>query len=343
MTQVWDTDLPDSLKIVLLALADCADDDGRCWPSIETLRRKTSKKSARTVQGAIARLVEMGHLSRREVVGRGNIYAVHPRSDCRGARIAGVQSLRDTPAAAAPPPATVAPKPSKNHQEPSMKGARVRAPGSSDGCREQEVEGGSGEITPPNLPHRLPGDWQCPPIAALPPAARRLAEQWPRGGYEAQTEAFRLHWLSEQGVRARKTNWTAALGKWVINSHSQMMRDARGGVSWEVVATPAPGEPRRVVLAETPAKRREQGKSFTLHTLLRRELGEQIYETWLAPAALLVCDGGVTVVVASAFQRGWIEDRFAGQIRDVARALIERPWVRFEVQPPRAEGDRANG
>lgn len=52
---------------------------------------------------------------------------------------------------------------------------------------------------------------------------------------------------------------------------------------------------------------------------------------------------GVTVVVASAFQRGWIEDRFAGQIRDVARALIERPWVRFEVQPPRAEGDRANG
>lgn len=33
----------------------------------------------------------------------------------------------------------------------------------------------------------------------------------------------------------------------------------------------------------------------------------------------------------------------AGQIRDVARALIERPWVRFEVQPPRAEGDRANG
>lgn len=127
MTAVWAIDLPDSQKIVLLALADCANDEGHCWPSMATLAKKCSK-GERTVQGVIKELVSAGHLTRNEVAGKGCNYTVHPRSDCapqnphpRKGCATPPQRLRDTPAAAAD-------KPSKNHQEPSDNCASGDAP-----------------------------------------------------------------------------------------------------------------------------------------------------------------------------------------------------------------------
>lgn len=127
MTEVWALDLPDSQKIVLLALADSANDEGFCWPSMASLARKCSK-GERTVQGVIKQLVEAGHLTRKEVLGKGCQYIVHPRRDCapqqphpRKDCARPPQSLRDTPAAAAD-------KPSKNHQEPSKDSASADAP-----------------------------------------------------------------------------------------------------------------------------------------------------------------------------------------------------------------------
>lgn len=103
MTQVWDVSLPASDKIVLLALADCANDEGKCWPGIKTLCAKTSK-TERTVQASIKRLVEAGHLSRREIHGRGCKYLVHPRSNCAPAKPAPPQKTTKTPAKSAGKP-----------------------------------------------------------------------------------------------------------------------------------------------------------------------------------------------------------------------------------------------
>lgn len=80
MTAVWGIDLADSEKLVLLALADCANDEGHCWPSMASLAKKCSK-SDRTVQKAIQALVSAGHLTRNEVAGKGCNYTVHPRSE----------------------------------------------------------------------------------------------------------------------------------------------------------------------------------------------------------------------------------------------------------------------
>jgi hypothetical protein len=116
MTRVWDLDLPDSDKIVLLALADCANDEGHCWPSVASLVRKCSK-SERTIQASIKRLVDEGLLIRREVFGKGCNYTVLPRTPAAAAP----RNAR-TPAETAPPqplratPAAAADKPSKNHQ-----------------------------------------------------------------------------------------------------------------------------------------------------------------------------------------------------------------------------------
>ncbi|MBH9537511.1 helix-turn-helix domain-containing protein [Novosphingopyxis sp. YJ-S2-01] len=94
MSKVWEIDLPDSEKIVLLALADAANDEGTCWPSMKTLATKCSK-SDRTVQGAIQTLCKKGLLNRKERLGKGCLYTVLP----------------DTPDAANTPEAASPPKP----------------------------------------------------------------------------------------------------------------------------------------------------------------------------------------------------------------------------------------
>jgi hypothetical protein len=103
MATVWKLQLPDSEKIVLLALADCANDEGHCWPGMTSLCRKTSK-SDRTVQQAIQALVGRGHLTRREIIGKGCNYTVHPRSDFTPERTSPPKGTTLTPEAASGKP-----------------------------------------------------------------------------------------------------------------------------------------------------------------------------------------------------------------------------------------------
>lgn len=103
MTLVWELDLPDSEKLALLALADCANDEGLCWPSMATLAKKCSK-SDRTVQKAIQSLIEKGHLSRDERPGRGVLYQIHPRSDDTPEKTSPPKPCRSTPEAASDKP-----------------------------------------------------------------------------------------------------------------------------------------------------------------------------------------------------------------------------------------------
>lgn len=79
MSWVWEhSPVGGSELLVLLAIADCASDDGtRAWPSVATLARKC-RIDSRTVQRIIRRLSEAGHLLVEATAGgRGsNRYAV---------------------------------------------------------------------------------------------------------------------------------------------------------------------------------------------------------------------------------------------------------------------------
>lgn len=87
MTAAWDRqDLSSTQKLVLLALADWANDEGLCWPSIDRVALKASLTS-RGVQKTIRALEEMQFLRKEEIKGRGNKYwvslptnDVHPRT-----------------------------------------------------------------------------------------------------------------------------------------------------------------------------------------------------------------------------------------------------------------------
>ncbi|MCP5385962.1 MAG: hypothetical protein H6916_03990 [Novosphingobium sp.] len=183
---------------------------------------------------------------------------------------------------------------------------------------------------------RLPEDWSPPPIADLPPLPRKLVEQWPAGAYEAVCETFRLHWHSETRAIGCKRDWTAALGKWLISDHAKIMRDAKAGVSFAhlALARPAAGakaaQPRRPVAA----KAREDERSAAMHAALRRDMGDQLYQTWIEGTAMIHDAPGVIVIVASEFQRSWIEDRFQQKVQAAARAVMGSGvrWVRFQVE-----------
>lgn len=74
MTAVWEReDLSSTHKLVLLALADWANDEGLCWPSINRLAVKASL-TTRAVQKSIRALEQVGFVRREEVTGKGNRY-----------------------------------------------------------------------------------------------------------------------------------------------------------------------------------------------------------------------------------------------------------------------------
>lgn len=85
MTAVWRLDLATTDKMVLLALADAANDDGVTWIAVASrkqgdrldLLKKTNLKE-RAIQGALKRLVEAGYLSREDRAGRGTIWTITP-------------------------------------------------------------------------------------------------------------------------------------------------------------------------------------------------------------------------------------------------------------------------
>lgn len=63
-------------KLVLLVLANYTNDQGRCWPSIATLTKKT-ELSERTVQRALAQLQRGGFLEVIHMPGHSNVFVIH--------------------------------------------------------------------------------------------------------------------------------------------------------------------------------------------------------------------------------------------------------------------------
>lgn len=123
-------------KVVLISLADNANDSGVCWPSIPTISKRCCT-SERAVQNAIKWLEQAGIVTANRNNGRHTSYTVtpagyappqdmHPRSKSAGAADAA------TPAADAPHPRTPCATPPhqmpSNRKEPSREPSENRQP-----------------------------------------------------------------------------------------------------------------------------------------------------------------------------------------------------------------------
>ena len=63
----WDQQLPPNAKLILMAIADAADEEGNCWPKIKTIAKKCGV-SQRTVQRSLKYFISNNFISVTVVV-----------------------------------------------------------------------------------------------------------------------------------------------------------------------------------------------------------------------------------------------------------------------------------
>ncbi|WP_244120806.1 helix-turn-helix domain-containing protein [Burkholderia gladioli] len=129
-------------KAVLISLADNANDQGVCWPSIPTIAKRVCA-SERAVQNAIKWLEEAKIVTANRTNGRHTSYTltpaaylpqqeIHPRSKCTGEGDAPQQEMHHTPAGDAGDPRTACTTPPhqmpSNRQEPPKEPSWNRQP-----------------------------------------------------------------------------------------------------------------------------------------------------------------------------------------------------------------------
>jgi hypothetical protein len=175
--------MPSGRKFVAIALANYADENGSCFPSVEKLAQWTSQ-GEKTVRRHLDDLETEGFLTRERVRREDGTLGVYrfvlQRSFSPEAKLASGQIFHQ-------PPAKMA---THNHQSyPSTKNNNTRG-------------------------SRLPVDWQ-PSQAEINFA---LDTGWTREHVEIEVNKFRDYWISKAGANACKVNWTATWRNWVRNN-----------------------------------------------------------------------------------------------------------------------------
>lgn len=213
MSAVWDLDLPAGEKLVLLALADQANDAGvQCWPSVETIMKRCGQ-GERTVRRALADLEKKGHLTRKHRTGTSTQYHVHPCQSGTPAKSAPLPNTAETPAKLAPkPPVTIPQKATPSSEERASKSAADRF-------------------------HRLPSSW-IPDRPLSANIAAKVAE-WPPGKLNDELEA--LHrWAanaSNDRGKGRKLDWHTAWENWLARADSDW-RSKHGNLTGRLAHQP---------------------------------------------------------------------------------------------------------
>lgn len=178
MSVVWDIPLPPGEKLVLLALADQANDDGwQCWPAVETIARR-SGQGERTVRRTLASLEEKQLLTRHHREGTSTQYHIHPGHYGTPANLAPLPKTTKTPA-------NLAPKPLRTTNTKIEKRARV-----------------------------IPDDWM-PEEFKAGTKSRAVTDGWTQEQYAEHLEAFMAH-HSAKG--SKFADWQAAWSTWALNS-----------------------------------------------------------------------------------------------------------------------------
>lgn len=131
MSEIWDNEDPGlsgSRLNILLCLADHANDDGVCWPSIPRIAKRV-RIDRNNVMDHIKALTKSGYLAVEHRNGTSNVYKVFAKKGSGGSATGGDSTTRGSGGSATPTSgggttggvAVAPPKPSVNHQlEPSV-------------------------------------------------------------------------------------------------------------------------------------------------------------------------------------------------------------------------------
>ena len=76
-SECWKVKIPPTQKLVLICLSEFADDSGHCFPSVDTIAKRTGLNS-RSVRRAVSELERLGILSRSFCTGKRTDYIINP-------------------------------------------------------------------------------------------------------------------------------------------------------------------------------------------------------------------------------------------------------------------------
>lgn len=222
-------------RLVMLALADHADDDGRCYPSIQRLCQRTGL-SERAVQTNIRKLVDQGYIRTIPGGGKGNanLYFVSanpaadaPRTKCTPAADAPQtpQEMRVNPAADAPEPSGTIIEPSRGGEEGVRATADVDKP-----CRAPSLVAQLAEALGFNDPN---------------------GTGWPRYWVAADAPIIASRWITDLGlseaeivevaVANMRQHGSPANGPKTLIRHMQAFAAAKNAPPLEIPAQPTGG------------------------------------------------------------------------------------------------------
>lgn len=202
--EAWQTTLPGTSKLVLLALCDFANDHRECFPSVRTLATKCGL-TTRCVQRQLADLESCHMLERISRSGRATIYRIgnlgNPRTSFTPEPGSPLNVVHHGDEPGSPPPPNVV------HHTPERRSPRIskrtieRAAQSPLSCPEPRSPRGG----------RIPPGWH--PDEKLTAWAR---DRRPDLDLARTTEAFSSYWQAKAGRDALKADWDAAFRNWVL-------------------------------------------------------------------------------------------------------------------------------
>lgn len=315
-------------KAVLVGIANWMNPKGdECQVSLRRLADEV-EVSVRTVQRHIARLEEIGllskHTAQRDDGGQGwNCFTFPTYKPPKVSHVEPSKRSNPRDKMSSPPRQIVMGGDDQNgtapHDNLTPGGVANRRGEGDNGVTPERGKGL--DKTPPAPPaggrnrgERIAADWQPPAIADLPPAAKAKARQWPSGAYEAEAEAFRDYWLGEGRAGARKLDWNRTWFNRINESTARVLRDAKAGVKYASTTAARSDAPPPAAL--DTSRETQPAKAIRVH--LARRLGESAMNQWFKGSRLDVSEGTLTIVAPSAFASTYQRNNFAD---DAGRAM----------------------
>lgn len=212
-------------RLVLLAIADCASDDGgNAWPAVATLAAKCNV-DIRTVQRSINRLAnDVKELEVKDRGGRNgsNSYRVVMDGSTPAERHPGNLPPRQPAAPDMPDSPSSAPG-RESPRQPATPAESPQTPAERHPNRQEPSTSHVGtELTPRKRGTRLPADWR-PALELIAWArSRGIPDEYQRH----ETEKFCNYWWAKAGKDATKLDWGLTWQNWLIRAAEE--RPPRG-------------------------------------------------------------------------------------------------------------------